>query len=517
MGAALTRETSLEKTNRAEPVHVSASFLSSEHEQGAMAGMPLFLQASFIPGSRFGFSQRHIDDQESYDEEPFIQTKLAIGQRGDAYEQEADSVAQQVMRLPESPLQTACACGGGCSSCQNEQATYDHLQTAPVQANDSGEMAAPASVHDVVHSSGEPLGADTREFMEPRFGQDFNQVRVHADGDAANAARAVQARAYTIGRDIVFGDGHYQPSTRDGKLLLAHELTHVMQQTGTSAEVAHRQADESPTSRGAGTQGESGATERLRAIIADIERVQANANRSRGDAETQEGGEPQSNEHAEKITDFLEQLRAVASGNDEELKLRVLAGFSSQGLKQAEAKLAEPNTTVREQRPESVAAKTLAVSHPQDAAEVEADRVAQAVVQGSQATVTQTAQGGLVSRQSEALAAAGASILVFQAETLPLTAWNPPGWVINGLEDLAALTLLGIAMYMAAPGNVADTGILEEVERLIQAAIAVGAALTMCAALAQLMAAAERARDTRRIQRIKATQKAKGCRHSRHS
>jgi len=66
--------------------------------------------------------------------------------------------------------------------------------------------------------------------MEPRFGHDFSQVRVHADGEAANAARAVQARAYTIGRDIVFGDRQYQPTTRDGKRLLAHELTHVVQQ-----------------------------------------------------------------------------------------------------------------------------------------------------------------------------------------------------------------------------------------------------------------------------------------------
>jgi hypothetical protein len=354
--------------------------------------------------------------------------------------------------------------------------------------------------------------------MESRFGHGFSQVRVHTDNEAARAARAVQARAYTIGHDIVFGDGQYQPATSEGKLLLAHELTHVVQQGGAGVEVAHRQIDESPTTQAAATPGESGATERLRAIIADIERVQAIARRSvSDDTRKQEDGKSESQEHVEKLTDFLEQLREVASSDDEELKLRVLAGFSSQGLQQAEAKLAEEDTTVREQRPESMAAKAIGVSHPQDAAEVEADRVAQAVVHGSQARVTQITPGGLVNRQAEALAAAGATILTLEAESLPATSWNPPGWVVLGVATVVAAALIGTAVLMARPGNVADTGILEEAQRLIQAAIAAGTALTMCEALAQLMAAAERARDTSRIQRIKATQKAKGCRHSRHS
>jgi hypothetical protein len=122
-----------------------------------------------------------------------------------------------------------------------------------------------------------------------------------------------------------------------------------------------------------------------------------------------------------------------------------------------------------------------------------------------------------VNRQAEALAAAGATILTLEAESLPATSWNPPGWVVLGVATVVAAALIGTAVLMARPGNVADTGILEEAQRLIQAAIAAGTALTMCEALAQLMAAAERARDTSRIQRIKATQKAKGCRHSRHS
>jgi hypothetical protein len=75
--------------------------------------------------------------------------------------------------------------------------------------------------------------------MEPRFGQDFGEVRVHADGEAASAARAVEARAYTVGSDIVFGSGQYAPATTEGNKLLAHELTHILQQRSVGAEPAY--------------------------------------------------------------------------------------------------------------------------------------------------------------------------------------------------------------------------------------------------------------------------------------
>jgi hypothetical protein len=75
-----------------------------------------------------------------------------------------------------------------------------------------------------------PLSANDRAFFEPRFGRDFNQVRLHTDSQAAEAARAVNARAFTIGQDIVFGAGQYASRTASGQKLLAHELTHVVQQ-----------------------------------------------------------------------------------------------------------------------------------------------------------------------------------------------------------------------------------------------------------------------------------------------
>ncbi len=92
----------------------------------------------------------------------------------------------------------------------------------------------PSIVHAALRSPGQPLDAGTRTYMEPRFGHDFSQVRVHADTKAAASARAVNALAYTVGSDIVFGAGTYSPSTYAGRQLVAHEMTHVVQQSNSS-------------------------------------------------------------------------------------------------------------------------------------------------------------------------------------------------------------------------------------------------------------------------------------------
>ncbi|WP_326543217.1 eCIS core domain-containing protein [Pseudorhodoferax sp.] len=93
-------------------------------------------------------------------------------------------------------------------------------------------LAAPAIVHEVLRAPGRPLDPDTRGFMEPRFGQDFGRVRVHTDARAAASARTVNAKAYTVGHDLVFGAHQYAPDTRRGRELLAHELAHTVQQRG---------------------------------------------------------------------------------------------------------------------------------------------------------------------------------------------------------------------------------------------------------------------------------------------
>lgn len=146
--------------------------------------------------------------------------------------------AQQQKTTPASQAtgllqRKTCSCGksivanGECSTCNKKR---QGLQRRAV--NQAGPETAPPIVHDVLRSSGHPLDAATRGFMEPRFGHDFSRVRVHTDNKAAQSAQAVNAHAYTVGKNVVFGQGQYAPGTQSGQHLLAHELTHVVQQSG---------------------------------------------------------------------------------------------------------------------------------------------------------------------------------------------------------------------------------------------------------------------------------------------
>jgi hypothetical protein len=128
-------------------------------------------------------------------------------------------------------LQRACACGqhtwsGECETCK-KKGTKLQRQAQP----DSTRIEdIPSSVHETLRSPGQSLDAAAQSYMEPRFGHDFSGVRVHTDRKAAESAQAVGALAYTVGRNIVFDAGQYAPHTSDGRRLLAHELTHVIQQ-----------------------------------------------------------------------------------------------------------------------------------------------------------------------------------------------------------------------------------------------------------------------------------------------
>ncbi len=158
-----------------------------------------------------------------------LQTKLTVNTPGDAYEQEADQIAEQVMRMPEPQVQRTCACGGGCDDCKKKQEP-GALQMKSVTGENSAQTEAPPSVHEVLQSPGQPLDSETRAFMEPRFGQDFSRVRVHADSGAGQSAHEVNSRAYTVGQHIVFAPGQFAPDRPAGRSVLAHELTHVVQQ-----------------------------------------------------------------------------------------------------------------------------------------------------------------------------------------------------------------------------------------------------------------------------------------------
>lgn len=147
-----------------------------------------------------------------------------INAPGDVYEQEANRVAGQVL----------------------SDADHDRPQASPVHG--TSETAAPPAVQEVLSSSGQPLDAATRGFMESRFGHDFGNVRVHADARATESAQQIDAAAYTSGSNIVFGAGRYAPGTPSGQHLLAHELTHVIQQTGASAAGAGQVVQRQPAS-----------------------------------------------------------------------------------------------------------------------------------------------------------------------------------------------------------------------------------------------------------------------------
>jgi hypothetical protein len=134
-------------------------------------------------------------------------------------------------------LQRKCVCGGSsggggvCAECRKGQ-----LQR---RAADQAEPSAvPPIVNDVLRSPGQSLDAATRAFMEPRFGHDFSQVRVHTGSKAAESALAVNALAFTVGREVVFGAGQYAPHSPAGRRLLAHELAHTAQQDGEGSAFA---------------------------------------------------------------------------------------------------------------------------------------------------------------------------------------------------------------------------------------------------------------------------------------
>ena len=141
-------------------------------------------------------------------------------------------------------LQRKCACGahgpgGACEICGKAQRASLQRSSSTGRADGSANDAVPSVVHEVLGSSGQSLDPASRAFMEPRFSRDFSQVRVHTDAKAARSARALNADAYTVGRDVVFGQGQYAPHTSAGKRLLAHELTHVVQQSDMSARPAY--------------------------------------------------------------------------------------------------------------------------------------------------------------------------------------------------------------------------------------------------------------------------------------
>jgi len=162
-------------------------------------------------------------------------------------------------------LQRQCACGahaagGECDDCKKKKGLIARKATGPAPATPSGLVA------DTLRSPGQPLDPDTRVFMESRFQRDFSAVRVHTDARAADSARVLQARAWAWGSDVAFARGAYAPGTPAGRRLLAHELTHVVQQEQAPASVPAADADLDVSTPGDAAEREA---DRVAAHVAD--------------------------------------------------------------------------------------------------------------------------------------------------------------------------------------------------------------------------------------------------------
>jgi Domain of unknown function (DUF4157) len=191
--------------------------------------------STFIPGRglllqrkcAYGGSAGASGGCEACRDKKRLQTKLAIGASNDPLEQEADRVADQVLATPAQ-----FAVGGAAPRIQ---------RFAGQPATEAA--TAPTSVDHVLAGSGRPLEPALRHDMEQRFGHDFSRVRVHTGTVAERSARDVHAHAYTVGHDIVFGAGRFAPGMHDGWRLIAHELAHVVQQSGADT-IRAGQSDE---------------------------------------------------------------------------------------------------------------------------------------------------------------------------------------------------------------------------------------------------------------------------------
>ncbi len=173
-----------------------------------------------------------------------LQAKLRIGQPHDIYEQEADRMAEQVMHMPESPVSKGTAISKlnaitpirrkcpGCTKVSQSKKEEEEESLLKKEAHSSTPEVKTELESNInaIRGGGMPLPESTRTFYEKRLGNDFSDVKVHTDSRAAEAVRAVNARAFTIGQDIFFGSGRYQPQTQQGRKLLAHELSHTIQQ-----------------------------------------------------------------------------------------------------------------------------------------------------------------------------------------------------------------------------------------------------------------------------------------------
>ncbi|MFC7737915.1 DUF4157 domain-containing protein [Roseomonas sp. GCM10028921] len=356
-----------------------------------------------------------------------MQAKLVVGEVDDPLEKEADRVADRVMRMPDPAPPTGASglrVSRACAACEEEE-----LRRAAVAPAALSGHEAPPLVGQVLARPGRPLDAATRAFFEPRLGLDLGHVRLHDDPAAAQSARQVGARAYTVGGDIAFADG-VDTRSEGGRRLLAHELAHVAQQTGGS--VRREAAPVAPSGASGALAGAadriSGIRARATAALAGSGLAPSDAARIQRNLATCAAGE--------------ERLRAVARGGGDVASANVLSAFTPDGIRQVIPRLTRVHPAPRPVAVNATDGAMLAampvggadLSRP---LEREAERVAATLVP-SGALARDTRQDGVLRRllssqdaqqiaqvavPAAPAAAAGAAATAGAIATAPLWVW----------------------------------------------------------------------------------------------
>jgi hypothetical protein len=210
----------------AEKVGVHAKTSESEQRCSNSCKQKSGFNSSGSPANRILQLQRTAGNQavKRMIKSGALQAKLRIGQSNDIYEQEADRIAEQVMRMTDPVLQRKCV------KCDEDKERLLQAKESPGKVLATQDQSMPPLVHQVLSSPGQPLDPGTRAFMEPRFDHDFSRVKVHLGAAAEQSAWEMNAHAYTVGHNMVFDAGRFAPGTQEGRRLIAHELTHVVQQ-----------------------------------------------------------------------------------------------------------------------------------------------------------------------------------------------------------------------------------------------------------------------------------------------
>jgi hypothetical protein len=261
-----------------ERTKVTAKACGARREHSVSEGQKFHFSPSMIrPITQLLSLQKTVGNQavQRLSKSGGIHAKLKTVQPGDIYEQEADIVADAVMHMPESAIQLK-PLGFGITPLVQRQPKEE--KEGPIQIKPIAEHITPLVQRQIepeeeeetlqtkevpgqtpavtlslesriqsLKDGGQPLPHSVRNYFEPRFGYDFSHVRVHTDSKASETAKSVNAKAFTTGKDVVFGAGHYSPETLSGKCLLAHELTHVVQQASVVHFIAIQRIQEPPS------------------------------------------------------------------------------------------------------------------------------------------------------------------------------------------------------------------------------------------------------------------------------